>query len=362
MTEKEALISLNLADIGSVRLRRLLEYFKSAKDILEVQDREFISLGISSKLISKIIRAKNADFRKEKEEAERLGIEIITLFDEGYPEQLRQIYDPPIVLYVMGSLHFDVGLSIVGCRRASFYGLSSAEKISRELSALGITVISGLARGIDTAAHKGALAAGGKTIAVLGSGLKNIYPPENEALAHSIAQKGAVISEFPLDTQPYPYNFPRRNRIISGLSAGVVVVEAAQNSGALITADFALEQGREVYALPGKVDSPTSYGTNDLIKQGAKLVTNVADILEELNLNTQPNCIGKTADMEAAEAEVSLEPEEENIFNLLNKGPMNIDEMIDNTKFTIPRLNSLLVSLEIKKKIKRLSGQQFVRR
>lgn len=271
MTEREALIWLHLsADIGVVRFRRLLEHFGSAAGIIKAG----------------AIAVREVDFRREMSRSEKQGIKIITMLDEGYPALLKQIYDPPLVLYVMGDLQFDTAVGIVGSRRASFYGLSSAQRLAAGLAASGITVISGLARGVDTAAHRGALGSKGNTIAVLGSGLNNIYPPENEELAYSIAGSGAVISEFPLDTGPFPHNFPRRNRIISGLSMGIVVVEAAENSGALITADFALEQGREVFALPGEANSSTSYGTNNLIKQGAKLVTDVEDILEELNLQS----------------------------------------------------------------------------
>ncbi len=208
----------------------------------------------------------------------------LSFSDKGYPTNLKYIYDPPPTLYVKGNIlpEDNIAIAIIGSRRATYYGLKNAENLSFELAAGGITIISGLARGVDSAAHRGALKAGGRTIAVLGSGLNIIYPPENEKLAREILQCGAVISEFPQGTAPLRQNFPRRNRIISGLSLGVVVVEAAKRSGALITANLALEQGREVFALPGKIDSFTSRGTHDLIKQGAKLVESAEDIIEEL--------------------------------------------------------------------------------
>ncbi len=216
----------------------------------------------------------------------KLNLNVLTRQDDEYPQNLKNILYPPIVLYVKGRLKPQDcnSIAIVGSRLASFYGLSCAEKLAGELANYGLTVVSGMARGIDTASHRGALKQNGRTIAVIGSGFNRIYPPENKGLCEEIAGSGAVISEFPIDTPPEKENFPRRNRIISGLSLGVVVVEAARNSGALITADFALEQGREVFALPGKVDSSTSFGTNELIKQGAKLVSCVDDIIEEFAL------------------------------------------------------------------------------
>lgn len=208
----------------------------------------------------------------------------LSLLDKDYPANLKYIYDPPSILYIKGNIlpEDTIAVAVVGSRRATYYGLKNAENLGFQLAAGGITIISGLARGVDSAAHRGALKARGRTIAVLGSGLNKIYPRENEELVEEIAQNGAVISEFALDTPPLRQNFPRRNRIISGLSLGVVVVEAAKRSGALITANFALEQGREVFALPGKIDSFTSKGTHDLIKQGAKLVESIEDIIEEL--------------------------------------------------------------------------------
>jgi len=211
-------------------------------------------------------------------------VKTLGIADKDYPTNLRYIYDPPATVYLKGNIvpEDNIAIAIVGSRRATHYGLKNAKSLAFELAVRGITIVSGLARGVDSAAHRGALEAKGRTIAVLGSGLNVIYPKENERLAEEIAQNGAVISEFPLDAGPQRYHFPRRNRVISGLSLGVVVVEAAQKSGALITANCALEQGREVFALPGKIDSFTSRGTHDLIKQGAKLVESIEDIIEEL--------------------------------------------------------------------------------
>ena len=214
---------------------------------------------------------------------DKMGISVVTCLDELYPHNLLNIYDRPAFFYVLGRLdNEDVPLAIVGSRNASTYGRYTTDRISRELALRGITIVSGMARGIDSCAHRGALAAKGRTIAVLGSGLDVIYPPENKKLFDAISSNGAVISEFPLGTQPLSYNFPARNRIISGLSYGVVVVEAGEKSGSLITAKLAMEQGREVFAIPGAIDSASSRGTNSLIKQGAKLVENIDDILEDI--------------------------------------------------------------------------------
>jgi len=216
-----------------------------------------------------------------------MKISIIKHGDKGYPANLAQIHNPPAALYVNGELlkQDEAAVALVGTRRATYYGMQVCQKLAYELALQGITIVSGMALGIDTAAHKGALKAGGRTIAVLGSGHANIYPRQNINLYKEIAKSGAVVSEFPNATRPDKWHFPRRNRIISGLSLGVVVVEAPKKSGALITADFALEQGREVFALPGKISSMTSEGTNHLIKEGAKLVEDVDDIIEELKVH-----------------------------------------------------------------------------
>jgi DNA processing protein len=285
MTRKEAYVCLNMVlDIGSIRLKKLIEAFGAPEEILKASWEKLVSVsGIGAKIAQKITAIKLQDLEKEFEDARKQNINIITFEEDGYPENLKDIYDPPIVLYIKGGIITEDtnSLAIVGSRRASIYGLTSAEKFAYQLGQRSVTIISGMARGVDTYAHRGALKAGGRTIAVMGSGFNHIYPPENKKLCEEIAISAAVVSELPLNTPPFAQNFPRRNRVISGLSKGVLVVEAARNSGALITADFALQQGREVFALPGKVDADNSFGTNALIKDGAKLVTSVEDIFEE---------------------------------------------------------------------------------
>ncbi|MBM3249403.1 MAG: DNA-protecting protein DprA [Candidatus Omnitrophica bacterium] len=353
MTELEALVSLNLTlDIAGIRLKRLLEVFGKPQNILAAPRDKLLQVqGIGAKIAAKICALKKEDADRELKAARKLGLKIIALGDEAYPRNLAVIPDPPIVLYVMGSLGPEDNLSIgiVGSRRASFYGLGNAEIFASELAHEGYTVISGMARGIDTCAHRGALKAGGRTVAVIGSGLRRIYPPENGKLAEEISRSGAVISEFPLDTAPLKSNFPRRNRVISGLSLGILVVEAARNSGALITADFALEQGREVFALPGKVDSPTSFGANGLIKQGAKLVSRIEDITEELLPQPVP------PEKEAIDRRERL------ILARIVKEPVHLDELAEKTNLEIPEISDILLRLQIKRLVRQLPGKQFTR-
>jgi len=379
MTQTEALVGLNLLyEIGSIRLKKLLEHYATAQEIITASCDELKRIeGIGEEIAYDISQLKSEDIDNEFRLIKKYGLDILTVCDDDYPENLKSIYDPPIVLYVKGNLTAQDKLSIgiVGSRRASFYGLNSAEKFAYELAGLGFTVVSGLAYGIDTQAHKGALKADGRTIAVLGSGLANIYPSENKKLAGQISQSGAVISEFPLSAAPLPNNFPRRNRIISGLSLGLLVVEAAKNSGALITADFALEQGREVFALPGKIDSGNSFGTNGLIKQGAKLVSNIEDILEELNFTEQIalpkeaqgfNTL-KLGDASFSEAEKEsskigeLTSEESNLYNTLSRQPQHLDDIVDKLGLTTAKTLNMLLTLEIKKFIRQFPGKQFAR-
>ena len=292
MNRFEALVKLNmLPEMGSIRLKRLLEFFEKPENILAVSLDELARIpGIGRQTASRIVALRDTNLTREFSLAKKHGVDILTWDDVVYPRNLHYIPDPPFVLYCKGNIlnEDSRALAIVGSRRASFYGLRHAEQFAAALSAQGFTVISGMARGVDTYAHKGALLNRGRTIAVMGSGFARMYPAENKELAEQIVQQGAVLSEFPMETAPLRQNFPRRNRIISGLSLGVVVIEAARNSGALITADCALEQGKEVFALPGKVDCETSCGAHDLIKQGAKLITCSEDILEEFSLQAVP--------------------------------------------------------------------------
>lgn len=365
MTRHEALVGLNtIYDIGSIRLNKLLEFFGTPQNILDAPPDKLDAVsGIGEKIAAKIHSVKKEDIDKEFICAKKSGIKIVFRDDDDYPSWLKNIPDPPIVLYVKGQIKQQdrFGIGIVGSRRASFYGLSAAERFASGLAAKCVTVVSGMARGIDTYAHRGALKQGGRTIAVIGSGFNNIYPQENKKLAEEISACGAVVSEFPMDTLPLPQNFPRRNRVISGLSRGVLVVEAAQNSGALITADFALEQGREVFALPGKVDSDTSFGTNALIKQGAKLVSCVDDILEEFVLPAAEKKKDKPA-LSAAEDFGADNDEERAVYGYVGAQPSQLDELVEKTKMDIPKISGILLRLQLKRRVKELPGKQYIRK
>lgn len=362
MTELEAFIGLNLvSNIGSVRLNKLLEVFGKPEEIFSANYEHLASIfGIGSQIASDIVSFKKENIEKELSSSKKLGIKILTLNDKDYPENLKQIPGAPIVLYVLGNItaQDNLAIGIVGSRRASLYGLSNAEKFAIQLCAQGITIVSGMARGVDTYAHRGALKAKGRTIAVMGSGFNHIYPAENATLAKEISSSGAVISEFPMQAQPLAQNFPRRNRLISGLSLGILITEAARNSGALITADFALEQGREVFALPGRIDSVGSMGTNALLKQGAKMVTCCDDILEELNL--------ATVNMEKMvpvvnKQEIICGKEGNRLYEHITQQPVAIDDLIQKTALSSSQVLSLILELQLKKLIKTLPGKQYMR-
>ncbi|MDD5421851.1 MAG: DNA-processing protein DprA [Candidatus Omnitrophota bacterium] len=301
-----------------------------------------------------------------------MAIRKITIDDKLYPKNLWNIHKPPKALYVNGSFaeQDEIAVALVGSRRASIYGLEMGEKLGYELASRGVTVVSGMAKGIDSSAHRGALKAKGRTIAVLGSGHGHIYPPENEKLYHQIAGTGAVVTEFEDDMEPLSYNFPQRNRIISGLSLGVVVVEAARNSGALITADFAAEQGRTVFAVPGRVSSLTSSGANELIKDGARLVQSVEDIMEELSIaEIRPVSEENKKDIdEKIDAKTkayiynSLTDDERKVYKMLSKEPVFIDEILKGSGLAPARASKVLLDLEIKKLIMQLPGKHFIRK
>ncbi len=367
MTEQEALIALNMVpDVGSARLKNLLEAFGSAPKIFLKSGEKLRQVeGIGAKIAGSITGFSFARLKNELDLAGRLKVKIVTLADPDYPENLKNIYGAPLCLYLKGEFvpGDKLSLAIVGSRRASLYGLSCAERFACSLADLGITIVSGLARGVDTQAHKGALKAKGRTIAVLGSGLNCIYPPENKGLVEEIAERGAVISEFPLNSEPAARNFPRRNRLISGLSIGVIVAEAAKNSGALITADFALEQGREVFAIPGKVDSATSFGANQLIKQGAKLVDSIEDILEELNLRERPEQ-GSAHEKakKLLEKNINLSEEEKAVLSCISGKPVHVDEIIEKSGLSSAGVMSLLLKLEMRGLIKQSPGKMFAKK
>ncbi len=361
------MVGLNMClDVGGARLRKLLERFGKPENIFNAARGELIRVpGIGEKIASGILSIKQESIDREFRLAEKLGVRIFPWDSPDYPRNLTYIPDPPIVLYVKGEIREDdvLAVGVVGSRRASFYGLASAEKIAGDLCGRGYTVVSGLARGIDTAAHTGALQSKGRTIAVIGSGFNRLYPEENAALADRISRQGAVVSEFPIDTPPSRQNFPRRNRVISGLSLGVVVVEAARNSGALITANFALEQGREVFALPGKIDSANSYGTNDLIKQGAKLVASIEDIIEELEPSNipehEPDAPERTGGADAPPQELS--EQERAVFAFFPDEAVHPDELAENSGVEISKIYSILLKLQHRNLIRELPGKQFMR-
>ena len=365
MDAHEALVGLNLvADIGSIRLRRLIEIFGSAQRILKASVEQLTQVdGIGQGTAARIAGLDPGAVDKEFVLAARAGIKILTVESAEYPKNLKFIPDPPIVLYVQGTFVPEdiLSLAIVGSRSASLYGLQHAEEFATNLAGCCCTIVSGMARGIDTCAHKGALKAGGRTIAVIGSGLANIYPPENKDLAAQIASRGAVVSEFPMEAAPLKQNFPRRNRVLSGLSLGVLVVEACRNSGALITASFALEQGRTVFALPGKIDSRGAFGTNRLIKDGAVLVSSVEDILEEFPFFMAET--GKTAGAgtEYVAADEGLSCIERALYTIISTRKATLDELKEKTGLEFGLITNAILMLQLKKKIRQLPGGMFVR-
>ena len=369
MQESDALLILNaISGLGSIRIRKLMQEYGTASEILSLKRDDFLAQRqIPLEVVENILQFPQQVFLdKEYAFLKKNSVCFISFKDPAYPKGLLEIIDFPAILYIKGDVEKfkSLSLAIVGSRQASLYGTTMAQQFARRLSELGLTIVSGMARGIDTYAHQGALSAAGGTIAVLGCGLNYIYPRENEELMRKIINHGAVISEFPMEVAPIAHNFPRRNRIISGLSLGVLVIEAALKSGALITADCALEQGREVFALPGKVDNPQSQGVHNLIKQGAKLVTCVEDIFEELK-NPVKEYLGKTSSVkeqvELSTQDVNLSENEKLIYTYVNDHPIHMDELSERCGVVISSLGSLLFKLELKKLIKQLPGKTFVR-
>ncbi|MCP4608867.1 MAG: DNA-protecting protein DprA [Planctomycetes bacterium] len=363
-------------NVGATTFAKLIKHFGSANRALGASVSELAKVnGIGYKKAERIAATRGKfDVAAELELAAKLGVWIINLDDKRYPPALRQIYDPPPVIYIKGSLcrEDNLAISIVGSRRCSLYGQEQASRLAHFLSSAGFTICSGMARGIDTAAHQGALSAGGRTIAVHGCGLKNIYPPENKKLFELITESGACISELPLQCEPLSENFPPRNRIVAGLSLGTIVIEAGLRSGALISARMAMENNREVMAMPGKIDSPVSRGTHRLIKQGAKLIESVEDVMEALGyIGEQLEEHVSAAAQKAAEKietplfeikELKLSRHEKIIFEYLNKEPLHIEQIIADTDLAAGSVNAGLVSLRLKGLIKQLPGSLFVRK
>lgn len=351
--------------IGARRGKQLLEHFGSPRNVWEATELELIKLSSINKNIVDLIKDQKIRDEADRhlENILRHDIHVVTIDDEQYPYYLKNIYDPPIALFVKGNISgHDRSVAIVGSRRASSYGLNMAETISCQLAQCGVTVISGMARGIDTYAHNGAIKGKGSTIAVLGCGLDIAYPVENKELMKKIIECGAVVSEYLPGMQPLPQNFPARNRIISGLSLGVVVVEANEKSGSLITANFALEQGREVFALPGNISSSLSRGSNKLIKEGAKIVTDIQDILEELNVCRITNNMSndfQVRDIAMQKVFKGLEDDERKVAECIMQEPLHIDILAQKTGFSMQVLNSLLVMMELKGVVKQEPGKIF---
>ncbi|MDI9570247.1 MAG: DNA-processing protein DprA [Pseudomonadota bacterium] len=360
--------------LGNIGVRNLLQGFGAPERIFRAPLNMLEATpGIGSKTARNIREFNHWErVAAELERARELPTTIMTCQDPRFPRRLLFIYDPPFLLYVHGELRpDDVNVALVGSRKASAYGKYTTERLSRELSLHGITVVSGMARGIDTAAHRGALAVKGRTIAVLGSGIDVIYPPENEWLAREIAQSGAVVSEFPLGTPPNAPNFPARNRIISGMSLGVVVVEASEKSGSLITARIALEQGREVFAVPGGIDAAGSRGTNRLIKEGAKLVENVQDILDEIkpqasfSLDAPEEIAPLTPAASAPSGRASLprpvvSGKEGLLIDHLSTQPRSVDDLIAATGLAASEVLPALLQLELRGLIRQTLGNKYV--
>jgi DNA processing protein len=370
--EKRDWLALSfVTGVGSRTALTLIDRFGRPGDCFRASVSELEAAGIKRDTIEQL-KSREPFHRADHEmkELARVGGDLFVIASPDYPALLRETYDPPIVLYSYGDLRRMLAqpvVAIVGSRRCSTYGRNVAEMLARELAGRGVTIVSGLARGIDSAAHQGALDGKGLTVAVIGTGLDDIYPKENKKLAEEIKTQGALLSEFPIGTPPLPQNFPFRNRIISGLSLGVMVVEGAERSGSLITARMAYEQGREVYAVPGNITSSKSFGPNYLIKDGAKLVQTWRDVVEEFPVELKAEILSAAGSHTKPEQlsldEVALTENEKKVFGKL-KGDdqIHIDELLQITKLSFGELMAALLSLEMSDRIKQLPGKYFARK
>ncbi|MBC8095313.1 MAG: DNA-protecting protein DprA [Akkermansiaceae bacterium] len=366
MDSREAMVALNMIEhVGPVRVRQLLEHFGDSPQILQASKPQLLHVrGIGEETAEAIANwEKNVDLAGELKRISDYGCHVLTQADPDYPESLRQIYDPPIVLYVKGTLGSKDrnGVAMVGSRMTTHYGIEVARKLAYQLAYVGVTVVSGGARGIDTAAHQGALAAKGRTIAVLGTGINIVFPPENMELFERISASGAVISQYPFNRKADKQSFAIRNRIVAGMTLGTVVVEANLSSGALITANFAIEYGRQIFAVPGRIDSPRSKGCHELIKKGAKLCEGAEDILSEFEYlfptSNRPPSPNETGVLPALE----LSAHEQKVFDQLSHEESSIDEVIRHSGLPSSAASVALLSLEMKRLVKQLPGKMFVR-
>ena len=363
MSDLKYWLALNfLPDIGPVIARRLISVFGNPENIFQMPGSELRKIeGLGENRVKSIVGFKQWDvIHKEIVHTIKNNARLIAFNDEAYPEGLKRIPDAPLIFYVKGEIKDEdkYAIAIVGSRTPTNYGLQIAEKMAHKIAGYGLTVVSGMARGIDAASHRGALRAKGRTIAVLGSGIDVPYPPENKGLMNAISSSGAVISEFPLSTKPNRENFPRRNRIISALSLGVVVVEATVDSGSLITVGYALEQGKEVFAVPGNITSKNSKGTNDLIKKGAKLVEGAEEIIDELR--PQIKGILKEDNLVAEKTLPEMTDDEKRFYNYLGNEPKHIDVISRENNISVNKTLSILLSLELKGVVRQTEGKNFV--
>ena len=358
--ETRSWLRLSRLEISPVCATALVERFGGPEAVFQASQSELDSVErLTEKGRGKVLGPVPAAIDRDLQLIDEMGVTLVPSTSDDYPASLKEIYDPPILLYVRGRIieSDKLAVAIVGSRRASVYGWSVAEKIARDLAARGLTIVSGGARGIDTAAHKGTLAAGGRTITFLGCGIDVSYPAENKKMFEVVAETGAVVTEFPFGSTPEPWRFPPRNRLISGMTLGVLVCQSPKTSGALITAGYAAEQGRDVYAVPGNVDSELNTGCHNLIKDGAKLVETADDILEELGLLDSK----EESTRQMALPIESLKGHERKIASLLSLEPMQVDEIIELCGLPAPMVSGTLTMLEMKNIVKRVPGNAYVR-
>ncbi|MEE8162700.1 MAG: DNA-processing protein DprA [Anaerolineae bacterium] len=357
MAEVKYWVGFNIVrGIGPMRFRALVDHFGDLEKAWHADARELKKAGLDRRALESLMTTRSTiSLDGEMEKIERQGARVLTWDDPAYPPRLLNIYNPPPVLYVKGEILSEDqwAVAVVGTRRATVYGKEAARWIAGDLARNRVTIVSGLARGIDSEAHRAALDAGGRTIAVLGSGIDIIYPPESRRLAQAVVERGALVSEYAIGTPPEAGNFPPRNRIISGLSLGVVIVEAGERSGALITGDFALEQGREVFAVPGNIFRRKSMGTNKLIQQGAKPVLSVEDVLEELNLTM----VSKQAEVRAVVPENETEA---TLLEYITAEPIHVDEIGEKSGLPIAQVSSTLALMELKGMVRQVGGMNYV--